>query len=419
MKKSILFVSYGGGHAKMISPLIAQLSSDYTPLVLATPAAIEHFSSLRIDCLTFRDLLEIGNKDLALIHGKVLAGAHHNEDSNIPLEQSIAYLGLNFVDLQEQYGLDLALKLLRERGRHAFLPLNLMKRVIKKLRPSAIVATSSPRSEAAALIAGRELKIPTIALIDLFSGVSGYEVQAEDVVFINALAKTMCERQGFFDPNKSNAHILGNPAFDGLMRIKSSPDMGWISKKYPKLKLNKTILFADMPGWLDFPAVSTHIKSLEETEFELSKILDAAEKAGVNCLVRPHPSQKVEGFYRAVSNSKNADVCMHPDLYKILEKVDAVIGRSTTVGYETAMIGGLFFQLEPDRHLDMPLTELGLAIPVKNLDNLTECIVEKLLTQTSDRSRDHHSYFEEQKTPATAKILKLIYTLIEEKKDNN
>ena len=36
MKKSILFVSYGGGHAKMISPLIAQLSVDYTPLVLGT-----------------------------------------------------------------------------------------------------------------------------------------------------------------------------------------------------------------------------------------------------------------------------------------------------------------------------------------------------------------------------------------------
>ncbi len=71
-----------------------------------------------------------------------------NTSPAVPTDESVAYLGINYLDLVDQYGPEEAADRYRELGRYAFRPLGFMRRVIGELLPDVVIATNSPRSQA-------------------------------------------------------------------------------------------------------------------------------------------------------------------------------------------------------------------------------------------------------------------------------
>jgi len=163
-----LFVCYGGGHAKMVIPVVRVLTHDpaWKAVALGLTIAGPQIRDAGIAAHGYRDLVEPGD-DEALAQGRRILGDSHDPKTGIAIEESVAYLGLSYQDLVERMGADRAAERYREHGRHAFLQLGPMRRALERWHPDVVVTTNSPKSERAALVVAREAGVPTVAMEDL------------------------------------------------------------------------------------------------------------------------------------------------------------------------------------------------------------------------------------------------------------
>ena len=178
--KKIVFVTYGGGHVNMLVPVIKELQrhDNLELVVLGLTTAGLVLKNNNIPYIGFKDLLN--DNDYALKWGKKLV--RKNDAHNlVSYKESVAYMGLSYVDLENEYGKEMAAKLYSEKGRQVFNPMNTIRRFLEEESPDLLVATNSPRAERAAINVARELGIASVCLIDLFAlqavkwiGRSGY-----------------------------------------------------------------------------------------------------------------------------------------------------------------------------------------------------------------------------------------------------
>lgn len=214
--KTVLFVTYGSGHVRMVVPVARALANAglAKPVVLAltTAASVARAAGLKV--FQFKDFLTTGD-GAAIAHGKRLMA--EMSGSVTDPEETVAYLGLCYAELVEDVGFVEALRLYQRDGRQAFLPLRTLQRIVGKLAPSVVVTTNSPRAERAAIVAARSLGLPSVCLVDLFCldevkwiGVPDY---ADTVCVLNDSVKRFLESAGRAG---GQVVVTGNPAFDTL-----------------------------------------------------------------------------------------------------------------------------------------------------------------------------------------------------------
>ena len=368
MTRRLLFVTYGGGHAHMVYPVVQALRSTQAFAdgrlaidVLGLPAATPILRAHGVESLGFRDFVDSRADAEALAWGARLAEAHHSPTIGVPLEDSVAYLGLSYQDLVIRHGADTAAAMFEQRGRHAFLPLSVMERVFDRLRPDAVVTTNSPRSEAAAIATANARGLGSVIMADLFTGLGDYRLQARDITFLNAAARDMFVADGLADPAASRFHCTGNPAFDKILALPRTGSAAWREAQFPGTQGRKLVLHADMPAWWDGAAKGSHFKSQAELLAELKAVHAACAAQAALHLVRPHPSQDRAFYQRWVAVHPDARLASECNLHELLVNVDLLVCRTTTVGLEAAMLGQRILQLDWAQHGDLPLAAMGIA----------------------------------------------------------
>ena len=162
------------------------------------------------------------------------------------------------------------------------------------------------------------------------------------------------------------------------------------------------------PAWLDAVTGTTHVRTPGEILAEMSVCAAACRAAGCWLLVRPHPSQDRGIYERFTEETPNAPMAVTPDLYDLTERVNAVIARSTTVALEAVYLGQTVLQPEPQRHADMPLAEMGLAIGVADMTKLEPVLVECLEDEAAGKRRRDRFVRAFPQNPASQKIAELI-----------
>ncbi len=366
--KRLLFVTYGGGHAHMVYPVVHALRASeafaqgrITTDVLGLPAATYTLNTNGIDCLRFRDFLDPALDAGALAWGEELARQHHSPTVGVSREDSVAYLGLNYKDLVLQHGEAKAAELFAQRGRQCFLPLHAMARIFDRLRPDFVVTSNSPRAEAAALAVANERGIPSLAMTDLFTGLGGYVIKAGSITFLNQVAQDMFLADGLVDPAISEFHLTGNPAFDKILALPHGKTPGWMERHFPGVGARKAVLHADMPAWWDAVNKRSYFKTEADSTAELEACYAATVANGAAYLVRPHPSQDRAFYERWLAGRGNAFLAADPPLHELLANVDLLLARSTTVGLEAALMRKRILQLQADLHPDLPLAAMGVA----------------------------------------------------------
>ena len=108
--KKIFFVSYGGGHIKIVDLICRQLAEradvEFRILALTTAYAqvIDRYGPARVKRIS--DYLELFDDSIddILRCGLKLVGDNHNDKIGIPRFESLAYLGLCYHDLVRRYG---------------------------------------------------------------------------------------------------------------------------------------------------------------------------------------------------------------------------------------------------------------------------------------------------------------------------
>jgi hypothetical protein len=111
--KTILFVTYGGGHAQMVWPVVNALKQnqrlidgEHAIRVLALPAAKAILDRNDVPSFSFADYFDDVEDADARAWGEELAKIHHSPASGIDIRESIAYLGLSYKDLVDRLGPD-------------------------------------------------------------------------------------------------------------------------------------------------------------------------------------------------------------------------------------------------------------------------------------------------------------------------
>lgn len=213
-----LFVCYGGGHVEMVLPVLRALREqlpgvDARIFALTTAAGVARRAGEQP--LGFRDFCAGERGARALRFGEQLLGDPQHPE--VAREESLAYLGLNFLEWVNEAGEAAAWERWRDTGRQGFKPVRFFERVLGELRPDVVVATNSPRSEQAAIEAAHALGIPSLSMVDLFAlPADPYRARAVHADRIAVLSEATRANLVEAGVPPQRIVVTGNPAFDVL-----------------------------------------------------------------------------------------------------------------------------------------------------------------------------------------------------------
>lgn len=373
--KTVLFVSYGGGHVRMVIPVARELMrlGIARPVVLALTTAADIARQAGLEVLQFRDFIDSTDTQ-ALEYGRQLIQTLSGDV--VDPEESRAYMGMSYADLVHEVGEQEASSRFARQGRQAFLPVRTLARILGRLRPALVVVTSSPRAERAAVLAAREASIPAVCMVDLFAideiAWIGAPRYADRLCVLNEAVRQSLVRAGRLD---SEIVVTGNPAFDALFAsevIRSGRElrtrMGWQGRQVIlwASQIEPAINpFNGLPGDPAFPA---------KVLAELVRLVQS-HPDWVLC-VRPRPGEARPQF---PEHSRILLTGQDQPLHPLLHACDLVISLSSTVGLEGKLAGARVVQvLGSVFDYATPLGEYGIAdeaVPLARLGSaMTRCL---------------------------------------------
>lgn len=356
-----LFVSYGGGHVKALLPVAQRVLERgiARPVYLALTTAADAVRAAGVPALGFRELWEPGDQR-ARAHGERLAS-----QLQVPAadpEESIAYLGLSYADLEDRLGAAQAAAAYAEYGRQAFLPLGVLRRVFRRLQPALVAATNSPRAERAAIETARALGVPSACLLDLF-GIWERELlarsdYADAVCVLNEQVRASLVAAG---RPPADVHVTGNPAFDGIhapamqalgRRLRS--EAGWDDLH--------VCLYASTPEPERYPGSPVTGDPLLPRRIEQALVRAVQQDPRLALWVRRHPSEPPPQEIVALGHPRIRASTADMPLHACLHASDEVVVTLSTVGVEAALAGKGVTQVRGSMfdHLS-PYVQMGIA----------------------------------------------------------
>jgi len=366
--KRVLFVAYGGGHVRMllaVARLLRERGRAECVFVGLTTARAE-VEAAGFPCLGFLDVVLPGD-EAALARGRELATQLPSHA--VSFEESSAYLGLSYADLVRSQGEARAQALYESHGRQAFLPVPTLERLLRRVQPDLLVATSAPRAERAAFIAARSLGVPSVCLVDLFAA---YEIEwlrepgfADRVCVLNEQV-----RRRLLDAGRGADEVVvtGNPAFDGLLDpavraqgLAWRRERGWEGRQiWLWASQVEPASHPCQPGRGD-PQLPMRIAR------ELQRIV--AARPGLELVLRPHPS---ETDYRIELGPRQHLSTREEALHPLLHACDGVVVLTSTVGIEARLAGCHVLQALGSLYSgDAPYLAYGIAdaaVPIEGLE---------------------------------------------------
>lgn len=309
----------------------------------------------------FQDLAHFADKN-ADYFGRLIV-PEYTVGSPVSREESLAYHGASFADLAARIGIDAAWDKWRELGRQSFLPVDFMHRVLLHFAPDVVIATNSPRTEQATMIAAGRLGIPSLCAVDMFAL---HEVKwisqpnfAHRITVLNESVRDLMIRHGVA-PNK--LAITGNPAFDGLNapQTMASGKALRAARKWDDGLLN--ILWASQvePESHPFTGQRGDPKLPRRIEAELRAIVK--EDPRIRLIVRYHPSEQVDFV---VADRVVFSPSSEP-LHALLHAVDLVVVTASTVGLEAWLTRRPVIAVEGSVFTaDAPFAAMGISAGVQ------------------------------------------------------
>ena len=356
-----LFVSYGGGHVKALLPVARRVRELglAQPVYLALTTAAAAVRQAGIPVLGFQDLMT-ATDERARRKGEELVAQLQVEAAE--RNESIAYLGLSYVDLEDRLGQEAAAKQYLQFGRQAFLPLGILERVLRRWRPALVVTTNSPRAEQAAVQTARALGVPSVCLVDLL-GIWERELlaradYADALCVLNDAVRDSLVQAG---RPAEDVKVTGNPAFDTVL----DPALiaaGAAYRRAAGWDSLRVCLYASSPEPSNIPGVAGNGDPAFPRRVEQALIDAVLANPALALWVRRHPS---EAPADEVARANHARIRVSPPdmpLHACIHASDEVIVTVSTVGVEASLAGKSVTQVRGSilDHLS-PYVAMGVA----------------------------------------------------------
>jgi len=319
--------------------------------------------------LGYRDFLALWGERAGKVleRGRSLMAGNTHPD--VEEHETACYLGTNLQEWVDELGEERALQRYAEQGRHGFLPVRFMGKVLDTLRPGVVVATSTPRSEEACIRAAVERRIPTLTMVDLFAPPSDpflrRPVHADCITVVSQEVKTQFVVSGI---PSGRIVVTGSPDFDELFD-QEALDAGARFREEHGWSKHRVVLWAGIlePEDAMLPGAMLGI----EVEKRLRSWVRS--RADVALVVRYHPGQYHQfPVHQPERNVHSSDAGSEP-IAALLNACDVVVHQVSTVGLQAALLGKRVLHLEFSdwvRNVDFDLSSFGVSEGIPALDDL-------------------------------------------------
>ncbi|WOK35100.1 UDP-N-acetylglucosamine 2-epimerase [Sphingomonas sp. C3-2] len=380
IRGKVLLVSYGGGHAAALAPVALDLQRRGIPFaILGLTTAPAYFARHGLTALGIADFVNsVPGYETACAIGRLLA-ADQPRHALVSASETAAYLGVGYKALEIALGEQEARRRYAALGRQIFRPVDFFQRLFEAARPSAVVATSAPRSERAAMEAAAAARIPSLCVVDLYASaeiewcaMKGY---ADKICVLN---DEVAERFRTRNVPEECVVVTGNPAFDRLGQL----DVAAIRERYRSehnLAQDDQLLL-----WISQPEPASHPSSSSTGDpalpVRIEKYLANAFEAdpGVHIVMRLHPS---EDRPPAASGPRLRYSTAVEPLDTLLCAADCIVTCGSTVGLEAGLLRIPVVQImESIFSQDLPLADLGFALAAPNTQHAIPLIRDALNT---------------------------------------
>ena len=369
--RRVLFVSYGAGHIMKVSPVFkAMQARGYCCLVIALTIGHSKAKQLNLEPVGYQDFLHLVDAKRVLVVGAGLQNGNQHPD--VEEFESACYLGINYLEMQQSVGAVDADIAYRKKGRASFLPINFFKRLMAHLQPAVVVATSSPRSEQAAIEAAVSCGIPSLTMVDFIPPSDPFMSRAVHAGRITVAADFICDELIEKGVDPARIVVTGSPDFDALFETHYTKaakvkrfELGWCGLR--------VILWAGYVELLE----GNFDPAYAGTGFGL-----AVEKH-LRAWVARHPHSALVIRYHPGQYHKFPDLGEQERVYysnpiaepliPLLHLSDAVVVQASTVGFEAATLGKIVLTLGFAPSVtasDFDYSRFGLGSKVSNWDEL-------------------------------------------------
>lgn len=356
----VLFVTYGGGHVSMVLPVMQAMAQFEVAhgIVLALTSAANATRNAGVPTYQFKDFIEQGDAQ-ALAWGEKLATTL-DPGGNVDSLETRAYMGLSFQDLVQAHGLAQAEAMYAQYGRHCFLPVPTLRRIIQKLKPDAVVITNSPRAERAAGIAARELGIPSLCINSMFAIDEIAWLKHPDYCDVLCVLNEGVRLRFLASGRRPDQVVVtGNPAFDALAQETFKSAGAALRSRLPS-NTRQVLLWASQPEYVSHPTAPGMTGDPLLPRRILDQMLAWAQAAPErHLLIRPHPNERIQDPQLLCATMVPPSFC---EVAVALHACDAVATITSTVALEGHALGLSVLQVRGSifDH-SMPLAQMGIA----------------------------------------------------------
>ena len=313
----------------------------------------------------------VDDVDVIMRLGRELA--YGNSHPDVSDHESYCYLGVNYNEWITDLGTAGAAQNLALHGRRGFLPIKFMSLIVKSLRPGVVVATSTPRSEQAAIEAAMNLGVPTLTMVDLFAPPSDpFLSRGRHATKVTVVSEEV--RDNFIAAGLEADRVVttGSPDFAGLFEPESLKEGVKFRQRMQWGEL-KVVMWAGIFEKADETLPAELAGTGLGAKVEQTLRMWVASNPNAALIVRYHPSQyhlfPDQGKQPRVYTSPSGMEPFHP----LLHASDVVINQVSTVGLEAALLGKrvLHLAFSSWHHgIDFDLSSFGTSESVANLDLL-------------------------------------------------
>jgi hypothetical protein len=363
--------AYGGGHISMVLPVCRGLRDrGWRVTLLALTTAAQKAAEAGDAYIGYSDLMHLAAPRAADWANRLCP----NPDPSGPvsIKETMAYHGANFADLVDSIGEEAAFREWTNQSRQAFLPVDFMTRVLQEYVPDIVIATNSPRTERAAIMAASRLGIPSLCMVDLFAlhevkwiGEPGF---ANRVTVLNEAVRALMIAHG---RSAEEVIVTGNPAFDVISSEQTvrrgarlRAERGWDDELL-------TIFWASTvePERHPFTGEVGDPELPRQIERQLRELIRSDKRCRL--VVRYHPSEQVQ----FVPEERVEFSPVSEPLHSVLHAVDVVVVTASTVGLEAWLAGRPVISVDLSIFTpDAPYSKMGISLGTASAEKLTQLL---------------------------------------------
>ncbi|MGN0506560.1 MAG: hypothetical protein ACI4FZ_08365 [Lachnospiraceae bacterium] len=353
--KKIFFVTYGGVHCNIARFVYKQASENFNCEILALTVADVNLTVNNIPHNTLKDYMRVfsvAKQERIFAIGKELAKKEYNAESGIKYEDCVAYLGIGFIDLENQMGsYELAYDKFNREGRKAFCPVESMKKILLYVKPDIVVLTSNVRYERATGRAANDLGIPVLHIHDLPEmKILGYDA---DICVMNEYAKKYLIENDICNIKK--IHVTGQPVFEDNIKV-DNQKVDELLIKLDKSKYSYVIMYLEQPLNKDIDIIEDFL--MEQARLHPENLY----------LVKLHPNQDYNE--NLCDFNSNYIKTKSTDLKALISIADVAITMDSNSGIEAALMGKNLIVVEINDKIRVDFSKYGIAIKASSIRDL-------------------------------------------------